>query len=156
MLRELRLGALSLEHIVSASPDCPTVGASGDKLLAVSGDAKPSHVGKSTMTARPAKPEMKRSYSHGCQPSSGGWTSKIAWKGLDGSVGCSSVREDIIAENLRLFALEIGEVEPHMFRQLALLCSVRQYAVTRAQIAHPSALRSIFSLLKVGSPRMQR
>lgn len=91
-----------------------------------------------------AKQEMKRSYSHGTSEAS------------RSSYRFDAEREDASAQSLGLSALEIGEVEPQMFSQLALLCSVRQYDIVRTQLAHPSALRSILSLLKVGSPRMQR
>ena len=103
---------------------------------------------------RIAKQEMQRSYSHGHSQGDG---CNIAWKGFFDEAGrFDAEREDASAQTLGLSALEIGEVEPHMFNQLALLCSVRQYSIVRTQLAHPSALRSIFSLLKVGSPRMQR
>lgn len=103
---------------------------------------------------RIAKQEMQRSYSHGHSQVAG---CNVAWKGfLDGADRLGAEREDASAQTLGLSALEIGEVEPHMFNQLALLCSVRQYSVVRTHLAHPSAMRSIFSLLKVGSPRMQR
>lgn len=65
-------------------------------------------------------------------------------------------KENTTATTVGLVSLEVGEVEPHVFRQLTLLCSVRRYVVTRVQLAHPSALRTIISLLRVGSPRVQR
>lgn len=91
-----------------------------------------------------AKQEMKRSYSHGHS------------EATRSSYRFDADTEDASAQSLGLSALEVGEVEPQMFSQLALLCSMRQYGIVRTQLAHPSALRSIFSLLKVGSPRMQR
>lgn len=105
------------------------------------------------------KQEMQRSYSHGHSEAT---RSSIAWKGLDGDEDGDGAdrfdaeREDASAQSLGLSGLEIGEVEPQMFSHLALLCSVRQYGIVRTQLVHPSALRSILSLLKVGSPRVQR
>lgn len=150
ILRELRLGALALEHIFSTCSSRTGARGSADQNdVAFDGGAK----AKSFAVGRIPKQEMRRSYSHGHSQAS---TCSMAWKGLNGADHVDAEREDASAETLGLAALEIGEVEPHMFRQLALLCSVRQYAITRTQLAHPSALRSIFSLLKVGSPRMQR
>lgn len=126
-------------------------------FMAFDGDGKAPSVSKPLAVGRAVKPEMQRSYSHGhTQAAAGRWNGSIAWKGLGGTAGFGREREDASAQTLGLLALEVGEVEPHMFRQLALLCSVRQYAIARTQLAHPSALRSMFSLLKVGSPRMQR
>lgn len=157
VLRELRLGALSLEHILSTSPDrAKADGRGGQNRLALDNGVEPSWVGKPIVAVRSVKPEMQRSYSHGCRPVGIEWSSRIAWRGVDGTGEGDREREDATAKDLDLVTLEIGEVEPHVFRQLALLCSMRQYAVVRAQLTHPSALRSIFSLLKVGSPRMQR
>lgn len=150
ILRELRLGALALEHIVSKSSSRTGArGSTNRNDVAFDGDAKarPFAVG------REVKQEMRRSYSHGHTQA---FSCSMAWKGLNGADRVDIERKDASAQTLGLSALEIGEVEPHMFRQLALLCSVRQYAIARAQLAHPSALRSIFSLLKVGSPRIQR
>ncbi|CAM9107710.1 unnamed protein product, partial [Ectocarpus fasciculatus] len=157
ILRELRLGALSLEHIVSTSSRMEARELANQNFMAFDGDGKAPSVSKPLAVGRAVKPEMQRSYSHGhTQAAAGRWNGSIAWKGLGGTAGFGREREDASAQTLGLLALEVGEVEPHMFRQLALLCSVRQYAIARTQLAHPSALRSIFSLLKVGSPRMQR
>ncbi|CAM9591597.1 unnamed protein product, partial [Scytosiphon promiscuus] len=167
ILRELRLGAVSLEFISSTSRH---VGAGGStKRERLNRDARAPLVGKLFAVQRVVKQEMQRSHSHGHSRAGAGsstststsnissrWSCGIAWKGLDGSGAFENEVEDASVHTLGLSALEIGEVEPHVFRLLALLCSVRQYAVTRTQLAHPSALRSIFSLLKVGSPRMQR
>lgn len=116
-------------------------------------DPKASLPDKPFALGRIAKQEMKRSYSHGHSEAT---RNSIASKGLDGADRFDAEREDASAQSLGLSALEIGEVEPQLFSQLALLCSVRQYGIVRTQLAHPSALRSILSLLKVGSPRMQR
>lgn len=164
VLRELRLGALSLGHTASKSSrraKAKSVNqANRPDRSTFNGDAKPflPRAGKPVVAGRTVKHEMQRSYSHGhYPPASTGWDFSLAWKGvLDGSGAVDCDAADATIDSLGLAALEIGEVEPHMFRQLALLCSVRQHAVTRTQLAHPSALRSIFSLLKIGSPRIQR
>ena len=173
ILRELRLGAMSLEHIAGIMSD-----------RANAADAKTSKASKApeksafdvylelsratrfAASGGDANQEMQRSYSHGySRPAARGWASRwrgIMWKrqtkGEDEDDAAKGVgeRANSTAESLGLQALETGEVEPHIFRLLALLCSVRQYAVARSQLAHPSSLRSIFSLLKVGSPRIQR
>lgn len=152
ILRELRLGALALEHIVSTSSS-GTGARSSAKQNGIAFDGAGDAKARPFEVEPTAKQEMRRSYSHGHTQAS---SLSMAWKGLDGADRFDTEREDASAQTLGLSALEIGEVEPHMFRQLALLCSVRQYTIARTQLAHPSALRSIFSLLKVGSPRMQR
>lgn len=154
ILRELRLGALTLEHITSM-PSCRMDASGSAQYNGVSSarDPKTSLLDKPFVVGGIAKQEMQRSYSHGHSEAT---RSNIAWKGLDGADRFDAEGEDASAQSLGLPALEIGEVEPQMFSQLALLCSVRQYAIVRTQLAHPSALRSILSLLKVGSPRMQR
>ena len=168
VLRELRLGALSLEHIVGTSPRQNKANEphkySGPTI---DGDVDPSRLGTLAASERGVKAgvkEMQRSYSHGyCQRASGGRNSNgstagsTVWKGLCGTSAVdSSETSDTRPDCLNLVALEIGEVEPCMFRQLALLCSLREYSITRSHLAHPSALRSIFSLFKNGSPRIQR
>lgn len=106
--------------------------------------------------AEGVKPEMRRSYSHGsCLPGVDGRTSNIR-KGVRVSGGSTDEEENATVPDSGLWALEIGDVEPHVYGQLALLCSLRNYAVARVQLSHPSALRSILCLLKVGSPRVQR
>lgn len=168
ILRELRLGALSLGHIVDVSPGQKKA-TEPDKYSSptIDGDVEVSRLGALAASEREVKvgvKEMQRSYSHGyCRRASGGRNSTgntaggTVWKGLYGTSAVdSSETSDSRPDGFGLVALEIGEVEPCMFRQLALLCSLRQYSITRAHLAHPSALRSIFSLLKTGSPRMQR
>lgn len=158
ILRELRLGALSIEHILGVSPDRTTSDAPRKHCKrGIDADLGPIPVGKTNPTERTVKAEMQRSYSHGhCRPVDGGWHAKVAWQGLDSNGDGGSESDESTAASLGLLDVEIGEVEPHVFRQLALLCSVRHYSVAKAQLVHPSALRSIFSLLKVGSPRIQR
>lgn len=164
-LRELRLGALSLDHIVGISL--------GQKKASVpsnpthDGDMKASCLGALAAPERKVRvqvKEMQRSFSHGYfhrasggRNSTGSTAGGTVWKGLYGTNAVdTSETTDSRLERFGLVALEIGEVEPCMFRQLALLCSLRQYSITRAHLVHPSALRSIFSLLRNGSPRMQR
>lgn len=168
ILRELRLGALSLGHIVGRSPGQKKANDPDEySAPAIDGDVEASRVRALATSEREVKAgvkEMQRSYSHGyCRRTSGGRNSSdstaggTVWKGLyETSAVDSSETSDSRPDCFNLVALEIGEVEPSMFRQLALLCSLRQYSITRAHLAHPSALRSIFSLLKNGSPRMQR
>eukprot|EP00903_Cladosiphon_okamuranus_P019656 g18070.t4 len=158
ILRELRLGALTLEHIANMRSRC--VEASGSVQhkhngVASARDPKASLLNKPFAAGGIAKQEMKRSFSHGHSEAT---RSSVAWKGLDGADAdrFDAERDDASAQSLGLSALEIGEVEPQMFSHLALLCSVRQYGIVRTQLAHPSALRSILSLLRVGSPRVQR
>lgn len=153
ILRELRLGALTLEHIASMPSRCVEAAQHKHNGVASARDPNASLLDKSFTEGGIAKLEMKRSYSHGHSETT---RSSVAWKGLDGADRFDAEREDASAQSLGLSALEIGEVEPQMFSQLALLCSVRQYGIVRTQLAHPSALRSILSLLKVGSPRVQR
>lgn len=168
ILRELRLGALSLGHIVGMSPGQKKAN-DPDKYSApmIDGGVEASRVGALATPEREFKvgvKEMQRSYSQGyCRRVSGGRNSTdstacgTVWKGSYGTSAVdSNETSDSRPECFNLVALEIGEVEPCMFRQLALLCSLRRYSITRAHMAHPSALRSIFSLLKNGSPRMQR
>lgn len=149
---------MSLGCIVRTSPDPSTDPSPKKKAnFAFNREGESQRVGKAIITKQAVRSEMQRSYSHGhSRTGSGGGNSRIAWKRLGGTGEGDNETDDPTAKNLGLGALEIGEVEPQMFRQLALLCSVREYAVVREQLAHPSALRSIFSLLKVGSPRMQR
>lgn len=163
ILRELRLGAVSLEFIASTSHHLESGGSTKQENTQLNRDARAPLVGKLFAVQRVVKQEMQRSFSHGHSRAGvsgssigSGWNCGIAWKGLEGSGAFDNEVEDASVHTLGLSPLEIGEVEPHVFRQLALLCSVRQHAVTQTQLAHPSALRSIFSLLKVGSPRMQR
>lgn len=154
ILRELRLGALTLEHIASMpSRRVEASGSAQHNGVASVRDPNASLVDKPFEVEGIAKQEMQRSYSHGHSEVT---RCSIAWKGLDGAGRFDAESEDASAQSLGLSALEVGEVEPQMFSQLALLCSVRQYGIVRTQLAHPSALRSILSLLKVGSPRMQR
>lgn len=154
ILRELRLGALSLEHIASTpSRRLQASGSAQHNGAASVHDPRASLFDKPFAVGRIAKKEMQRSYSHGHSEVT---TSSIAWKGLDETDRFDAESEDASAQSLGLSALEIGEVESQMFSQLALLCSVRQYGIVGTQLAHPSALRSILSLLKVGSPRVQR
>lgn len=143
ILRELRLGTLSLEHITSVSVgESRTLGKEAFEPCLESSNSNKSG-------AQIGIPGMQESSRHGhYRPVKG--------KGLNGPAKCDNEQTCTTAETLGLQALEIGEVEPCMFRLLALLCSVREYAVTRSQLAHPSSLRSIFSLLRVGSPRIQR
>lgn len=168
ILRELRLGALSLGHIVGMSPGQKKAN-EPDKYSGptIDGGVEASRLGALAASEREVKvgvKEVQRSYSHGyCRRASGGrnfarsTAGGTVRKGLYGTSAVdSSETSDSRPEHFDLVALEIGEVEPCMFRQLALLCSLRQYSITRAHLAHPSALRSIFSLLKNGSPRMQR
>lgn len=100
---------------------------------------------------------IRRSYSHSyCVRGTQSLRSSGSWRRPD-AIGCKmNKKEDISIASLGLSALEIGEVEPYMFRLLALLCSVRHFTISRVQLAHPSALRSLMSLLQVGSPRIQR
>lgn len=163
ILRELRLGALSFRHVGgrlrgSVKDDTQE----RCTWLQLEGDAERRRASGTAKAERSAKPDMQRSYSHGHghghghgrglpeQGDGDGWNPRLAWEMLGRG------REDSTAQDLGLAVLEIGEVEPHMFNQLALLCSMRQYAVTREQLAHPSALRSLLSLLSIGSPRIQR
>lgn len=158
ILRELRLGALSIEHILRSSPDRAKSDAPRKhSKRGLDIDLGPISAGKASPTERTVQPEMQRSYSHGyCRAGNGGRHARVAWQGLDSNGDDGSDSEDSTAASLGLLDVEIGEVEPHVFRKLALLCSVRHYTVAKAHLAHPSALRSIFSLLKVGSPRIQR
>lgn len=154
ILRELRLGALTLENIaIMSSQGVHASGSAQHNGVASARDPKASRADKPFAAEGIAKQEMQRSYSHGHSEVT---RCGIAWKGLDGADRFDDEREDASAQSLGLSALEIGEVEPQIFSHLALLCSVRQYGIVRTQLAHPSALRSILSLLKVGSPRMQR
>lgn len=118
-----------------------------------------SHLSAGDTTVRPTEtvqPEKRRSYSQSHRMQGGrSIYLPTLWK-MDDVAGKGYEQGYESVANLGLLALEVGEVEPHMFRQLALLCSVRHFATSRVQMAHPSALRSLISLLQMGSPRMQR
>lgn len=154
------MGALSLIHILRKTADNRTPGASGTQSK-VGFDFPGRSAAGAAVLVEDARPEIRRSYSHSSFLPSGEdrrrWNTR---RGVDVDRGGHSERErgaaTSAAASLGLLALEIGEVEPHAYEQLALLCSVRNYAVARVQLAHPSALRSILCLLKVGSPRVQR
>lgn len=156
---------MSLDFIAKTSRRLEADGSAQRASAESNGNATTTFVSKVAALQRGARGEMQRSFSHGhCRSgksistnsSSNRWNCGIAWKGLDGTGAFANELEDASVHTLGLSALETGEVEPHVFRKLALLCSVRHYAVTQTQLTHPSALRSIFSLLKVGSPRIQR
>lgn len=155
IFRELRLGALSLTHI-SATPDTAIPDASRRARSKVGFDFPDRSSAGMFVPAEGVQPEMRRSYSHGsCLPGIDKRTSNIR-KGAHVSGGSTGEEDNAAVSDLGLLALEIGDVEPHVYGQLALLCSLRNYAIARVQLAHPSALRSILCLLKVGSPRVQR
>lgn len=150
------MGALSLTYIFNNSADNRTPGASGTQSR-VGFDFLGRSAAGLTATEEDVRPEMRRSYSHRSylpsDPDRQPWNTP---RGVDVNRGRNGERESAAVSGLGLLALEIGEVEPHVYEQLALLCSVRHYAVARVQLAHPSALRSILCLLEVGSPRVQR
>lgn len=154
LFRELRLGAQSLEYIVTNSPDSRTPTASKWQREAEFDRNRLSAAARSTLSGQSLQPDMRRScsayLSRGGDERSASTHRDLRMPG-DGNDG-----ETPAANNLRLLALEVGEVEPNIFGHLALLCSMRHYAVTRVQLAHRSALGSILLLLKIGSPRVQR
>ncbi|CAM9363981.1 unnamed protein product [Discosporangium mesarthrocarpum] len=156
ILRELRLGAMCLGHIVSSNL-FPTEQGMRTGELERFGFMDTMDSSKQDIMPLAGPVYLKRSYSDGYYPNTGDY----GWHGGGGVRECGvswmgNEEENLGTAGLGLMFPEVGEVEPALHGHLLVLLSVRHHAVTKTQLSHPSAIGSMLNLLRVGSPRMQR